>query len=531
MGLQLFRWWRRGQSDREAVLGRLLADLGRRNERRRLRAAEQLGALGDRRAVEPLICALHDPGSGVRSAAAAALGRLGDARAGEALISAGRAQRLSRSMVVCQLIAIGDERASLALEHLLTDDDSISTWMVDQISGLGFIAVAPLIRVLDGASLLARVRAVMALGAIRDQRVITPLVELMLSDNGDLVVRAGEALARQGAAALPGLAQVLHGGREYARLWAIRAMAAIGDERAVEPLRLVLDRGTTTDRVEAAKALGQLGDDGSARRLRPLLQSRDWQEQEAAAFALGVLGDYASVPRLVDLVVDGHMAARIAAARALGQLGHADAVGPVCALLMDLQSDSRSDTAKIENARLTVERALGQLGASAAVVALREVLGTHTREEDNYILLQLARLGDHAGREEIARRVARGSDYSGSDQMPLACREQGLDLIDVLFDAYRIRQRDFPHFLFWRLRELGEEGLLRLRERVELEQDKAFRRNLRRTIRWLESSQREGATELLHAAAPEGVGTELLSADAVEGSGTELEAEQPGKDA
>jgi HEAT repeat protein len=58
--------------------------------RKRQHAAESLGELGDRRAVEPLLQALQDRGeeSEVRAAAAEALGKLGDLRAVEGLLRA-----------------------------------------------------------------------------------------------------------------------------------------------------------------------------------------------------------------------------------------------------------------------------------------------------------------------------------------------------------------------------------------------------------------------------------------------------------
>ena len=55
--------------------------------RKRRAAAEALGQLGDKRAVEPLIAALQDDVENVRQAAAEALGQLGDERAVEPLIA------------------------------------------------------------------------------------------------------------------------------------------------------------------------------------------------------------------------------------------------------------------------------------------------------------------------------------------------------------------------------------------------------------------------------------------------------------
>jgi len=66
----------------------LIITLKAENDILRERAAEALGEIGDARAVEPLIGALNDEDEGVRSSAAEALGKIGDVRAVQPLINA-----------------------------------------------------------------------------------------------------------------------------------------------------------------------------------------------------------------------------------------------------------------------------------------------------------------------------------------------------------------------------------------------------------------------------------------------------------
>ena len=70
----MFRWLR---------VKWLIKKLGHRKRYVRFTAVEELGELGDARAVEALIRTLEDECDDVRSAAADALGKLGDARAVE----------------------------------------------------------------------------------------------------------------------------------------------------------------------------------------------------------------------------------------------------------------------------------------------------------------------------------------------------------------------------------------------------------------------------------------------------------------
>src|SRR5512140_656281 len=64
----------------------------RLDEMIRQAAAGALGALGERRAVEPLIQLLADGSLGVRRAAAEGLGRLGDVRAFDPLVEIARSR-------------------------------------------------------------------------------------------------------------------------------------------------------------------------------------------------------------------------------------------------------------------------------------------------------------------------------------------------------------------------------------------------------------------------------------------------------
>lgn len=89
------------------------------NDERRMEAAKKLGALGNPRAVEPLIAALGDPNVRVRKCAAEALGKIGDARATEPLIRVLEDwdTRHAAAKALCKLWQSDLSRLIAALEH------------------------------------------------------------------------------------------------------------------------------------------------------------------------------------------------------------------------------------------------------------------------------------------------------------------------------------------------------------------------------------------------------------------------------
>ncbi len=121
----------------------------------RLEATEVLGALGDKRAIEPLIERLGDSDGRVRHTAAQALGALGDKRAVEPLI-----ERLSDSGRDVR------QAATATLEQLGATKEQVFK---------GYLTA------LEALDSQAREAATEALGALGDKRAVEPLIE-SLSD-------------------------------------------------------------------------------------------------------------------------------------------------------------------------------------------------------------------------------------------------------------------------------------------------------------------------------------------------------------
>ena len=120
------------------------------------------------------------------------------------------------------------------------------------------------------------------------------------------------------------------------RIAAILALGAIGDERAVEPLLGIL-RTDSHQNVQAAAAiaLGWLADARVTATLVDAAKTGDSQVRAAAALGLGGANDPNVVQTLVDVLVNGDSRLKRAAAHALGEIGEEEVLEPLIVALTD----------------------------------------------------------------------------------------------------------------------------------------------------------------------------------------------------
>ena len=219
--------------DRRAVEP-LIKALNDKDEEVRWKAAWALGNIGDIQAVEPLIYLLHDKRWTVRRFAASALGKIGDGRAVESLIeSLSDEEWHVRKYAADALGKIGDERAIESLMETLHDEDSDVRWKA--VVALGKMksgAVEPLLELLKNEDWHIRGRAAEALGKIGDKRAIKPLIGVLVGWNKDR--------------------------NKYVRGRAAEALGKIGDEQALKPLTQALDDPYIYVRVKVEEALKEM---------------------------------------------------------------------------------------------------------------------------------------------------------------------------------------------------------------------------------------------------------------------------------
>lgn len=168
------------------------------------------------------------------------------------------------------------------------------------------------------------------LGLLRDARralvkIGAPGVELLIGALKDTDRRvchdAAEMLGEIGEErAVPHLAAVLIDSDDYyMRERAVKALARIGDLRAVEPLVVALNDREMTVRRAVVRALASMGD---TRAVPPLIAALEVKDlRESAAWALGELVDPRAIDSLIATLKDETPSTRKVAAQALERIG------------------------------------------------------------------------------------------------------------------------------------------------------------------------------------------------------------------
>lgn len=164
-------------------------------------AAENLGDLGNTRAVGPLILALNDTAPNVREYAALSLGRLGDTRAVGPLIQTLSARDSDDRTSAAQALGwLKDPRAVDPLILALKDGNSdVHWWAAYSLGKLNDTrAVGPLIKALSDTDSGVRGWAAGALGDLGDTRAIEPLSQVLKDEDESVQSAAKDALTKLG---------------------------------------------------------------------------------------------------------------------------------------------------------------------------------------------------------------------------------------------------------------------------------------------------------------------------------------------
>ncbi len=161
----------------------LLASLQSRNKHVRLGVMEALGEIKAREAVQPLMNAIHDPDNEVRWEAALALGEIGDDRAIPSLVEGLKDPD--------RFVRYG---AAVALDKFQwrPDNDTLHAYLHlgkqewKEMVAIGEAAIEPLTVAMTDRDSEIREKAVRALGAIGSEKAI-PVIYRSLSDGNDNV--------------------------------------------------------------------------------------------------------------------------------------------------------------------------------------------------------------------------------------------------------------------------------------------------------------------------------------------------------
>lgn len=318
-------------------------------------AAMALGYMGDTKTVELLIVALRDDYSFVRVQAAEALGEIRDAKAVKPLIAVLKDDEITaREAAAKALIQIGKPAVN-ALMNTLKDRDALVRIRVIDILGKigGAKTIELVISALKDQVRDVRWKAVDTLCKLGDARAVEPLIEVLKDSDDYIRWNAAKALGELGdARAAAPLIDAMKD--EYVRRPAAEALGKIADARAVAPLFKALKNKDYHIQLTAAKTLEKIGwkPANDIELAVYLIVKEEWEK-------LPSLGKPAVAP-LINALKDGDYLVRRNATEALGKIGNAQAVELLIDVLMDKDYFVRRNAAG----------ALGNIGDARAVEPL-----------------------------------------------------------------------------------------------------------------------------------------------------------------
>jgi HEAT repeat protein len=174
----------------------------------------------------------------------------------------------------------------------------------------------PLLQALNDRDPDVRLAAARSLGRLRPRSAAGPLLYALVQG---LVPRAvaANALISIGAAALPGIRNLLADEEPAARASAVELLGRLGNPRDSVSLRERLGDDAPLVRRRACEALARLGADDACDALEELLADTVADVRISAAEALAAVGDERSAPTLLRLVHHDDVEVAEVAARAL----------------------------------------------------------------------------------------------------------------------------------------------------------------------------------------------------------------------
>jgi HEAT repeat protein len=178
------------------------------------------------------------------------------------------------------------------------------------------LAEVPLLQALNDRDPDVRLAAARSLGRLRPRSAAGPLLYALVQG---LVPRAvaANALISIGAAALPGIRNLLSDEEPAARANAVELLGRLGNPRDSVSLRERLGDDAPLVRRRACEALARLGADDAGDALEELLTDEVAGVRMSAADALAAVGDERSAPTLLRLVHHDSVEVAEVAARAL----------------------------------------------------------------------------------------------------------------------------------------------------------------------------------------------------------------------
>lgn len=305
----------------EDKVAKYVDDLKGASVQARIAAADSLGRLKSKRAVEPLIEALGDKYSQVQQAAEDALVAIGASSVKPLMLAASAPRTDVRTRVASALGRIGDSRGIEPLVIQLQDPSTdVQKAAIDALGNVGdYRAAEPLITVLQSGDQQIQDLAMQALVRI-DSVAVMPVINAFQIPESKCRNKMADILGRIGdRRAVEPLIKALHDGDRDVRWRSVEALGRLKDSRAVEPLLVELREETGWLSKDIAWSLGEIGDKRALEPLIAIVNDRNNEVRRRAVEALGKIDDQRAIPVLVSTLSDWSLSG--SAAEALTKLG------------------------------------------------------------------------------------------------------------------------------------------------------------------------------------------------------------------
>jgi HEAT repeat protein len=398
----------------------------------RLTAAEQLGKIGNDRAILPLVKALNDQDDSVRQAATQSLLQLDASQAKEALIESLQNPTLKTRLAAITVLKrwSDDEQVVVNLIKALEGDESpkVRLAVVDALAESGETTVPALITALQDGDKDVRLQAVLSLQALTAVQAVPALIEILRDDFPEVRRADAEALGSlHDLAAIDPLTQVLQDDDVHVREAAAHALMDLAPDQPHVQASFALIHGEKQERVEATKTLAKLKDLRTVPVLLCAFYDVEAEVRQSAAIALLHFGAELALAPLQTALTHVEPAIRVLAAESLGQLADDRAEEA----LLDALGDE--DTVVRQQAAVALIHASSPAFRPIAEMVKTAVIGSSTARQE--AVKQLVALGDTRVKGFLTRLLIDDEDL---DVRVVAAREVpalGVQATDLLIQA------------------------------------------------------------------------------------------------
>ncbi len=479
------------------------------NAAERARAAMQLGEIGDRSAVQPLIQTLKDREAQVRLAASEALGKLGDRQAVDSLIAIVRDPNVMVGLSAVEALGnIGGEKAVEILLRIAQERERPLSLGAIQSLGTagGDRSIQALTTALTDRARDVRWVTALTLAHLKNPQTLAPLIDALPQADRELrrvmvgALNTIDPSWRTSAPAKEAINRLIDGLKmpnqsRYQTVQVLSEMDAEWKTRAGAAMDFFvaqLAAGDLMARIQAVEALGQIGDARIAPSLLEALKDPNKQVQYIAIRALGELRDARAVEPLVEALEHRDPGIVSAAALALGELRDTRAVEPLMTILSNTEQgvfrlgtiqtlgvlkDPRATallTEQLDDTSVQVRRiateALGEIGDRGAIAPLLKILNDQSAEVRWAGADALGSIGDASVADTLISIIGKGRIWARRmvrvlDRLDTNWREREATL---QIETYFLKHIDHPEpEVQWRSAEaLGEIAAPRARQKL-----------------------------------------------------------------